>query len=253
MSPLARFLHNFLTINIRKCQFFLKKSGWFCRLWNDGCAECTKTKSCYCTGIPYFWCKREHRRTTNGLNRALSCQNPLRLSINFHQHHRQSSKSLLMTQAALTMKQWEPISKWKEDTIEIGHKCCWLAKLLQSKVYRRRDNHVYFFRYATILYIKYTQLLSSFKSSYRIGWQPSGLRVNRKLVIGWDDRVLNFCAFVLIFGHHTKDSSTCNGEKQYVIRYFGNTLFKVDEMFMVLLQVIGWSRDITARRRGEYY
>lgn len=155
--------------------------------------------------------------------------------------------------AALTMKQWEPISKWKEDTIEIGHKCCWLAKLLQSKVYRRRDNHVYFFRYATILYIKYTQLLSSFKSSYRIGWQPSGLRVNRKLVIGWDDRVLNFCAFVLIFGHHTKDSSTCNGEKQYVIRYFGNTLFKVDEMFMVLLQVIGWSRDITARRRGEYY
>ena len=77
------------------------KSGWFCRLWNDGCAECTKTKSCYCTGIPYFWCKREHRRTTNGLNWALSCQNPLRLSINFHQHHRQSSKSLLMTQGSL--------------------------------------------------------------------------------------------------------------------------------------------------------
>ena len=37
---------------------------------------------------------------------------------------------------SLTIKwHWEPISKWKEETIEIGHKCCWLPKLaVQSKV-----------------------------------------------------------------------------------------------------------------------
>ena len=49
-------------------------------------------------------------------------------------------------------------------------------------------------------------------NSYRFCGQPSGLWIDRKLVIGGHDRVSYFgitFRFILVFGIHTKDTGTC--------------------------------------------